>query len=140
MFQQSVSTDSVNNSYRLHSITDRAIFWSTPLGNVSCRPHGLPSYFISDLCDIFDSFGRTESLETMVKRVNKKMTARPEMDVEIGDIREKIRLASEFQHCLLKNLYFFPQSQRSDAVFNNTETQVNQGDDWISRYPKVSKI
>ena len=66
---------------RLHSARDRAIFWSTPPGNKSYRPIGHLSFFIEHLCDIFDRFGRQETLDDLVKRVNRQMSDEPPINL-----------------------------------------------------------
>ena len=66
---------------RMNSARDRAIFWSTPLGTKSYRPLGQLSFFIEHLCDIFDKFGRSQTLDDLVKRVNRQMSDEPAISI-----------------------------------------------------------
>ena len=62
---------------RYHSVKDRAIFWSTAIGNKAYRPRTGLSFFIEHLCEVLDQSGETDTFDVIAKRVNKQMCEEP---------------------------------------------------------------
>ena len=106
-----------------HETRDSAVYYSSAKGNQAWRSPTDGSVFISTLCDVIEKYGKTEEFDTIVCKVNKRMTKKEPIKTNVQQPMTgvtkpmKVILAPSYEHCLTKKIRFYPMQKVQEKLY-----------------------